>query len=354
MNKNYWLITGGAGFIGVNFVKRILVQYQSIELVILDKLTYAGNLQSLTFELNSPRCHFVKGDIVDTELVAKLFAQYDFTTVVHFAAESHVDRSILGPEEFIRTNVQGTMNLLRQAQHQWQSCYSDRLFLHVSTDEVYGTLTLDDAGFTEQHQYKPNSPYAASKASADHLVRAWHQTYGLPTIVTNCSNNYGPWQFPEKLIPLSIRNVLMAKPLPIYGDGQQRRDWLHVDDHCQAIQFVIEHGHSGETYCIGGNNEQTNLTIVEAICDLLDSKLQAQPSGRELITFVDDRLGHDRRYAIDATKLKCLGWQPQINFSDGLEQTVNWYLANQQWIETIISGEYQRFYQQQYQHRLGG
>jgi len=349
-----WLITGGAGFIGANFVKHILAHRTDVNVVVLDRLTYAGNLQSLVDELAQPCFEFVKGDINDADLVAKLFAQYDFTTVVNFAAESHVDRSILGPDEFIQTNVQGTLNMLQQSLKAWQDDFSGRLFLQISTDEVYGTLGLDDGPFTERHAFAPNSPYAASKASADHLVRAWHHTYGLPTVTTHCSNNYGPFQFPEKLIPLIIRNIIARKPLPIYGDGQQRRDWLHVSDHCAAIEFVIANGKLGESYCVGGNNECTNLTIVEQICQLMDKKLPSSDGvATDLIAYVKDRPGHDRRYAIDATKLKSLGWTPKQRFDSAIEQTVDWYLANQSWVEAITSGEYQQFYQRQYQHRLG-
>lgn len=349
------IVTGGAGFIGSNFVMDWLAQTD--ELVInLDKLTYAGNLDNLTSLQNNPGHVFKKGDIGDKALIAGLLAEYQPRAIVNFAAESHVDRSIHGPEDFIQTNIVGTFHLLEAVRAYWNDLKGDAKtdfrFLHVSTDEVYGTLEKDEPAFSELHQYEPNSPYSASKAASDHLVRAYHHTYGLPVLTTNCSNNYGPYHFPEKLIPLVIHNALAGKDLPIYGDGQQIRDWLYVKDHCQAICRVLESGRLGETYNIGGWNEKANLEVVYTLCDILD---QEQPradgiSYRKQITFVKDRPGHDRRYAIDATKLEReLGWKPAETFETGIRKTVRWYLDNQEWVNNITSGNYRDWVSKQYQ-----
>ncbi len=349
------LITGGAGFIGGNFVLDWLASHDE-PVVNVDKLTYAGNLQTLASLQSDPRHIFVQADIGDGERIGTLLRQYQVRAVINFAAESHVDRSISGPGEFIQTNVVGTFRLLEAVRAYWSSLAEAEQaafrFLHVSTDEVYGSLGACDAAFTEQHRYEPNSPYSASKAASDHLVRAWHHTYGLPVLTTNCSNNYGPYHFPEKLIPLVLLNALAGKPLPIYGDGQQVRDWLYVKDHCSAIRRVLEAGRLGETYNVGGWNEKTNLEVVQTLCDLLD---EAQPradgrSYREQIRFVKDRPGHDRRYAIDARKLEReLGWKPQETFESGLKKTVKWYLHNTAWIEGVTSGSYRQWMQTQYQ-----
>lgn len=347
------LVTGAAGFIGGNFVLDWLAK--SNETVInLDKLTYAGNLDTLKTLQNDTRHIFVKGDIGDSVLVSKLLAEHSPRAVINFAAESHVDRSIMGPGDFIQTNVVGTFNLLESVRGYWTSLSDlDKTafrFLHVSTDEVYGTLSATDEPFTETHTYQPNSPYSASKAASDHLVRAWHHTYGLPVLTTNCSNNYGPYHFPEKLIPLVILNALAGKPLPIYGDGQQIRDWLYVKDHCSAIRCVLDAGTLGETYNVGGWNEKTNLEVVHTICRLLD-ELQPKQQGTyaEQITFVQDRLGHDRRYAIDARKLEReLGWKPAETFESGIRKTVEWYLSNPEWINNVTTGAYRAWVSQQY------
>lgn len=347
-----WLITGGAGFIGCNFVRHCLTQTDH-QLVILDALTYAGNLANLQDILDDPRITFVRGDVCDEVGVNQLFEAHDFDAVVHFAAESHVDRSILGPKAFLTTNIEGTYTLLQAARTHWQGKTAHKRFLNVSTDEVYGTLGPDDPPFNEQTTYKPNSPYSASKAAADHLVRAWHHTYGLPTLISNCSNNYGPWQFPEKLIPLFTLNAVEEKPLPVYGDGMQIRDWLHVQDHCEALLVILQKGAVGETYVIGGNNEQPNLHIIKGICDAVDAQLGRDPGQTaSLITHVKDRPGHDRRYAIDASRLKNeLGWAPRVRFEEALPEVVAWYIANQEWAASIRSGEYLDFYQKQYGER---
>ena len=347
------LVTGAAGFIGGNFVLDWLTQ--SDETVInLDKLTYAGNLDTLKSLQNDARHVFIKGDIGDSILVAKLLEEYRPRAVVNFAAESHVDRSIMGPSDFIQTNIVGTFNLLESVRGYWISLSdegkADFRFLHVSTDEVYGTLAAGDQPFSETNTYQPNSPYSASKAASDHLVRAWHHTYGLPVLTTNCSNNYGPYHFPEKLIPLVILNAIAGKPLPIYGDGQQIRDWLYVKDHCSAIRRVLAVGVVGETYNVGGWNEKTNLEVVHTICRLLD-ELQPKQQGTyaEQITFVQDRLGHDRRYAIDARKLEHeLGWKPTETFESGIRKTVEWYLSHSEWISNVTSGAYRTWLSQQY------
>jgi dTDP-glucose 4,6-dehydratase len=348
-----WLVTGGAGFIGSNFVRH-LRSVVAADIVILDALTYAGNLGNIADLIDDPRITFVQGDIRDYATLQSLFERFDFSHIVHFAAESHVDRSILGPRAFIDTNVNGTLNLLIAAQHAWKNYGHGRRFIHVSTDEVYGSLSPGDPPFDEQTAYAPNSPYSSSKAAADHLVRAWHHTYGLPTIITNCSNNFGPWQFPEKLIPLVILNAIENKELPIYGDGMQIRDWLFVQDHCEALWTVISRGTPGETYCIGGNNEQTNIGLVHHICDLVDSHT-ARPAGtsRKLIRHVQDRAGHDRRYAINTGKmLREFGWQPRHKFDSTLSAVVDWYLHHMEWIDRIRTGEYKTFYAAQYAARL--
>jgi dTDP-glucose 4,6-dehydratase len=351
------LVTGGAGFIGSNFVLDWLTQ--SNEFVItLDKLTYAGNRENLQSLNGDPRHVFVQGDISDSTLVANLLAQHQPRAIVNFAAESHVDRSIHGPEDFIQTNIVGTFRLLEAVRAYWGGLQSDARqafrFLHVSTDEVYGSLGKDDPAFTEAHRYEPNSPYSASKAASDHLVRAYHHTYGLPVLTTNCSNNYGPYHFPEKLIPLMIVNALAGKPLPVYGDGQQIRDWLYVKDHCSAIRRVLDAGHIGEVYNIGGWNEKPNLEIVHIVCALLD-ELRPRADGKpykEQITYVADRPGHDRRYAIDARKLESqLGWKPAETFETGIRKTVQWYLDNQAWVSNVQSGAYREWLEKNYTGR---
>lgn len=353
------LVTGGAGFIGSNFVLDWIAQSDEA-LINLDKLTYAGNLENLASLKNHPHHIFVQGDIADRNLVSQLLEQYQPRAVINFAAESHVDRSIHGPADFIQTNVLGTFNLLESVRDYWQSLDdAKRLqfrFLHVSTDEVYGSLQAHEPAFTEQHMYQPNSPYAATKASSDYLVRAWHHTYQLPVLTTNCSNNYGPFHFPEKLIPLMIINALAGKPLPIYGDGQQIRDWLYVKDHCSAIRTVLAQGKVGETYNIGGCNEQANIDVVKMICSILD-ELQPRADGRSYqtqISFVTDRPGHDKRYAIDASKIRHdLAWLPKETFASGLEKTIRWYLAHPDWIEHVTSGSYRDWIKQHYQNESG-
>ena len=348
------LVTGGAGFIGGNFVLDWLAGRDET-VINLDKLTYAGNLQTLAVLQGDNRHVFVRGDIGDRALLAALLAEHQPRAVINFAAESHVDRSIHGPGEFIHTNIVGTFNLLESVRAYWQDLPVEQKaafrFLHVSTDEVYGTLAADDAPFAETHTYEPNSPYSASKAASDHLVRAWHHTYGLPVLTTNCSNNYGPYHFPEKLIPLVILNALAGKSLPIYGDGQQVRDWLYVKDHCAAIRRVLDAGVSGETYNVGGWNEKPNLAVVHAICQLLD-ELRPRADGKGYaaqITYVQDRPGHDRRYAIDARKLEReLGWKPAETFESGIRKTVQWYLDNQAWVDGVTSGNYREWLSQQY------
>ena len=347
------LVTGGAGFIGSNFVMD-WVTTTGEPVVNLDKLTYAGNLENLHALQGDARHVFVQGDICDRELLDSLLAQHRPRAIVHFAAESHVDRSIHGPGEFVRTNVEGTFTLLEAARAYWSvlegAPRESFRFLHVSTDEVYGSLETGDAPFTEQHPYLPNSPYSASKAASDHLVRAWHHTYGLPVVTTNCSNNYGPYHFPEKLIPLMIVNALAGKPLPVYGDGMQVRDWLYVTDHCAAIRVVLEGGRLGETYNVGGWNEKPNIEIVHAVCRLLN-ELRPTESGDygRLITYVKDRPGHDRRYAIDARKIEQeLGWRPSDTFESGLRKTVNWYLSNPRWVANVQSGQYRDWLVRQY------
>ncbi len=348
------LVTGGAGFIGSNFVHAWLAQHDEV-LVNLDKLTYAGNLRNLRALAGDRRHHFVQGDIGDTSLVSQLLATHQPRAVLHFAAESHVDRSIHGPMDFIQTNVVGTFQLLESVRAYWagldDQAKQDFRFLHVSTDEVYGSLAPDAPAFSETNLYEPNSPYSASKAASDHLVRAWHHTYGLPVLTTNCSNNYGPYHFPEKLIPLVIHNALAGKPLPIYGDGQQVRDWLYVEDHCKALMRVLQDGRLGETYNVGGWNEKPNIEVVRTLCALLD-ELQPRADGQSYatqMTFVKDRLGHDRRYAIDARKLEReLGWRPEETFESGLRKTVQWYLGHGDWVEEVTSGSYRAWIGQNY------
>ena len=348
------LVTGGAGFIGSNFVLDWLAQ--SDEFVInLDKLTYAGNLENLASTEGSVGHHFVQGDIADVDLVSRLLAGNQPRAVINFAAESHVDRSIHGPEDFIQTNIVGSFRLLEAVRAYWSALDEKRKsefrFLHVSTDEVYGSLSKDEAAFSETRRYEPNSPYSASKAASDHLVRAYHHTYGLPVLTTNCSNNYGPYHFPEKLIPLVIHHALAGKPLPIYGDGQQIRDWLYVKDHCSAIRRVLQAGKVGETYNIGGWNEKPNLEVVHTLCALLD-ELQPRADGKaysEQISYVKDRPGHDRRYAIDASKIEReLGWKPAETFETGMRKTVRWYLDHQAWVRNVTSGAYREWVGKQY------
>jgi dTDP-glucose 4,6-dehydratase len=348
------LVTGAAGFIGSNFVLDWF-DHATEDVVSLDLLTYAGNLENLSSLKNNPQHHFIQGNICDRELVSQLLQEHRVRAVLNFAAESHVDRSISGPGDFIETNIVGTFHLLESVRSYWdgldEHLKKDFRFLHVSTDEVYGSLSKTDPAFSETHRYEPNSPYSASKAASDHLVRAWHHTYGLPVITTNCSNNYGPYHFPEKLIPLCILNALNGKPLPIYGDGQQIRDWLYVKDHCSAIRRVLEKGNLGETYNVGGWNEKANLDVVKTLCAILDElKPKADGSKYESqITYVKDRPGHDRRYAIDATKLeKELGWKPQETFETGIRKTVEWYLNNQDWVGHVVSGEYKHWVEKRY------
>jgi dTDP-glucose 4,6-dehydratase len=347
-------VTGAAGFIGSNFVLDWLNQ-SSEGVVSLDLLTYAGNLDNLSSLNNSAQHHFTQGNIGDRDLVSQLLKKHQIRAVVNFAAESHVDHSIHGPGDFIETNIVGTYNLLESVRSYWndleENLKKDFRFLHVSTDEVYGSLNKTDPAFSETNRYEPNSPYSASKAASDHLVRAWHHTYGLPVITTNCSNNYGPYHFPEKLIPLCILNALNGKPLPIYGDGQQIRDWLYVKDHCSAIRHVLDKGRLGETYNVGGWNEKANLDVVKTLCSILD-ELKPKPDGTKYesqITYVKDRPGHDRRYAIDATKLeKELGWKPQETFETGIRKTVEWYLVNETWVSHVVNGDYKNWVQKQY------
>ena len=349
------LITGGAGFIGGNFVLDWLNNQHNENLINIDKLTYAGNLETLDSIKSDPRYHFFQGDIGDKSLIVKVFNDLKPRAVINFAAESHVDRSIHGPGDFIQTNIVGTFNLLECARAYWNELPPDQKssfrFLHVSTDEVYGSLGPNDPPFTENHPYEPNSPYSASKAASDHLIRAWFHTYGFPVLTTNCSNNYGPYHFPEKLIPLCILNALNGKPLPIYGDGQQVRDWLYVKDHCAAIRTVLEKGTLGETYNIGGWNEKANIDVVKQICSILD-ELRPKNDGQsyvEQITYVKDRPGHDRRYAIDASKIEReLGWKPVETFESGIRKTIQWYLDNPKWVEGVVSGNYRQWIDKQY------
>ncbi len=344
------LVTGGAGFIGSNFVHYWLAQYPNERIIVLDALTYAGNRANLAQVEDNPNFKFVHGDILDTELVEKLLNEEKIETIVHFAAESHVDRSIHGPDAFLKTNIEGTHSLLKAAKKVWlDGGIKKHRFHHVSTDEVYGTLEPDAPAFNEQHQYLPNSPYAASKASSDHIVRSYHHTYGLNTTISNCSNNYGPYQFPEKLIPLIIANCLDGNPLPIYGDGKQIRDWLYVDDHNRGIDLIIRNGLNDNTYNIGGNNEWTNIDIVTLVCELMD---QHHPQGAphtSLITYVKDRAGHDRRYAIDATKIMTeMAYKPDETFDTGIRKTIQWYLDNEEWWRSIMDGSYKEWLEKNY------
>lgn len=346
------LITGGAGFIGSHLVRLFVNKYSNYKIVNLDKLTYAGNLANLTDVENKSNYEFVKGDIVDAEFINQLFSDYNFDAVIHLAAESHVDRSIEGPMEFIMTNIVGTTNLLNAAKDSWNNDFTDKLFYHVSTDEVYGSLG-DDGMFLETTPYDPRSPYSASKASSDHIVRAYHHTYGMPIVISNCSNNYGSHQFPEKLIPLFINNIQNNKPLPVYGKGENIRDWLWVNDHARAIDVIFHDGRNGETYNIGGHNEWKNIDLIKVMCKVMDEKLgRSEGESEKLITYVTDRAGHDMRYAIDATKLKEeLAWVPSLQFEEGIRNTIDWYLENEEWLNNITSGDYQNYYKKQYAER---
>ena len=350
--KKTVLITGGAGFIGSHVVRLFVNTYPDDAIVNLDKLTYAGNLQNLVDVENAPNYTFVKGDITDAEFVQQLFQQYQFDGVIHLAAESHVDRSISNPMEFVTTNIIGTVTLLNAARANWKDAANDKRFYHISTDEVYGSLG-EEGFFTEETAYDPRSPYSASKASSDHLVRAYFHTYGLPIVVSNCSNNYGPNHFPEKLIPLMIHNIITGKPLPVYGKGENVRDWLYVVDHARAIDIIFHKGVNGETYNIGGYNEWKNIDLVHLLCKIMDNKLGRNPgTSAQLITYVKDRAGHDLRYAIDSAKLtRDLGWKPSLQFEEGLAKTVDWYLANSAWLTNITSGDYLKYYEQQYHQR---
>jgi len=343
------LITGGAGFIGSHVVRFFVNKYPDYQIFNLDKLTYAGNLANLEDVADRENYTFLKGDIVDATYLDEIFGKYNFDAIIHLAAESHVDRSISDPLAFVYTNVIGTVNLLNTARQHWAENLQNHLFYHVSTDEVYGSLGAEGM-FTEETAYDPRSPYSASKASSDHFVRAWYHTYGLPVKISNCSNNYGPNHFPEKLIPLAINNIRNEKPLPVYGKGENVRDWLYVPDHARAIDLIFHEGKVGETYNIGGVNEWKNLDLIELLCDLMDEKLgRPQGHSRRLITFVKDRAGHDLRYAIDSSKLMNeLGWKPSVTFEEGLSKTVDWYLQNTEWLENVTSGNYQSYYEQQY------
>lgn len=354
------LVTGGCGFIGSNFVRLILERRDGVDITNVDRLTYAGNLANLKNieKKHRDRYRFLKGDIAEKAFIFDLFSRENFDWVVNFAAESHVDRSILGPEDFIRTNIYGTFNLLEAARQTWplnnHQAVSKKRFLHISTDEVYGSLSETDL-FSEQSPYDPSSPYSASKASSDHLARAYFRTYGLPVLITNCTNNYGPYQFPEKLIPLMINNAMKGEKLPVYGDGKNVRDWLHVLDHCRALLLVLEKGKIGEGYNIGGNCEKENRDVIHLICDLLDKRfgLHRGRPRRELIHFVTDRPGHDRRYALDTSKIRDrLGWRPEIPFEEGLQSTVDWYIGNREWVADILNGSYRDYYQKQYGERM--
>lgn len=346
------LITGGAGFIGSHVVRLFVNNYPDYQIFNLDKLTYAGNLTNLKDVEKHPNYTFIKGDIVDQEFIQGIFQQHQFDAVIHLAAESHVDRSILTPLEFVQTNVLGTVNLLNIARHHWKNDYTNKLFYHVSTDEVYGSLG-NEGFFTETTAYDPHSPYSASKASSDHFVRAYYDTFGLPIVISNCSNNYGSFQFPEKLIPLFIHNIQNSKPLPVYGKGENVRDWLYVVDHARAIDKVFHQGKKGSTYNIGGFNEWKNIDLIQLMCRIMDKKLgQTEGTAAKLITFVKDRAGHDLRYAIDASKIeKELDWRPSVTFEEGIEITIDWYLENTAWLTNVTSGDYQKYYTTQYINR---
>ncbi len=346
------LITGGAGVIGSHVVRLFVKTYPGSTIVNIDNLTYAGNLLNLKDVEQESNYRFIKGDIADRDQVFPLFEKYGFDTVLHLAAESHVDRSIANPMAFVHTNVLGTVNLLNATRHLWKGQYQGKRFYHVSTDEVYGSLG-EEGLFTETTAYDPRSPYSASKASSDHLVRAYHHTYGLPVVISNCSNNYGPNQFPEKLIPLFINNIIHKKPLPVYGKGENVRDWLYVEEHAEALDLVLRKGKVGETYNIGGHNEWKNIDLVRLLCKIMDKKLGRAPGTSEgLVTYVRDRAGHDLRYAIDASKLQNeLGWKPSLKFEEGLDKTADWYLSNEEWLRQVTSGDYLHYYREQYQDR---
>ncbi len=354
--KRNILITGGAGFIGSHVVRLFVNQYPEYRIINLDKLTYAGNLANLKDIENAPNYTFIKADICDFNKIIEIFNQYQIDGVIHLAAESHVDRSIKDPFTFAQTNVMGTLSLLQAAKLTWESLpekFANKLFYHISTDEVYGALNFDSTLFTEETKYQPHSPYSASKASSDHFVRAFYDTYGMPTIVTNCSNNYGPYQFPEKLIPLFINNIRRGKELPVYGKGENVRDWLYVEDHARAIDIIFHKGKMADTYNIGGFNEWKNIDLIKVIIKTVD-RLLGNPEGYSLrlITYVTDRKGHDLRYAIDSNKLKTeLGWEPSLQFEEGIEKTVKWYLDNQEWMENVTSGEYLKYYQEMYENK---
>jgi len=346
------IVTGGAGFIGSHVVRLLVKKYPQYLIVNVDKLTYAGNLENLKDIEHLPNYRFEKADITQHDAIAEIFSKYQIDGVIHLAAESHVDRSIANPMEFIQTNIVGTVVLLNAARHYWNNNFENKRFYHISTDEVYGSLGMEGF-FTETTPYSPRSPYSASKAASDHLVRAYYHTYGLPVVISNCSNNYGPYQFPEKLIPLAIHNIKNMKPVPVYGKGENIRDWLYVEDHARAIDLIFHNGKTGDTYNIGGHNEWRNIDLIRLLCDIMDKKLGREPgTSQQLIQFVKDRAGHDLRYAIDASKIKKeLGWEPSVTFEIGLEKTVDWYLQNEQWLQRVVSGEYEKYYEQQYVHR---
>jgi len=351
MNRKV-LITGGAGFIGSHVVRLFIQNYPDYHIYNLDKLTYAGNLENIRDIENAPNYTFLKGDIVDADYIQSIFDEHQFDSVIHLAAESHVDRSISNPIEFVMTNVVGTVNLLNAAKHIWKDNFENKLFYHVSTDEVYGSLG-ETGMFLETTAYDPHSPYSSSKASSDHFVRAYNDTYGMPIVISNCSNNYGPNQFPEKLIPLFINNIRNNKPLPVYGKGENIRDWLYVVDHARAIDMIFHQGRTGETYNIGGENEWTNIDLIKVICKAMDLKLGREAgTSEQLITYVTDRAGHDLRYAIDSSKLMNeLKWEPSLQFEEGIEKTINWYMDNEEWMNNITSGDYQKYYDEMYQDR---
>ncbi len=351
--KKNILITGGAGFIGSHVVRLFVNKYPDYQIINLDKLTYAGNLANLTDIEDSPNYQFVKVDICDHDAINKVFADYKIDSVIHLAAESHVDRSITDPFSFAETNVMGTLNLLHAAKEYWKDNYTNKLFFHVSTDEVYGALEFGDELFTETTSYDPHSPYSASKAASDHFVRSYYDTYGLPIVISNCSNNYGPYQFPEKLIPLFINNIRHQKPLPVYGKGENVRDWLYVEDHAKAIDLIFHKGKIRETYNIGGFNEWKNIDLIKVMIKVCDRLLgNTEGTSDKLITYVTDRAGHDLRYAIDASKIKEeLGWEPSLQFEEGIEKTVKWYLDNEEWLDNVTSGDYQRYYEKMYADR---